>query len=312
MSLTHPSILVQATDRQLEQAAAYNHTELFCWNAIARGGEVRTLDQVIYTYEGPDHQSMIAFPSLDTATADDQLDEMMRWYAVRPNKGLGCWSLDPPAPFDLGVRLKARGFQDGWRPCWMARELGRIDPETAPGSMEPEMKWAASETGWIEPEMKWMTVETGMPEMGWEKVWIDGGYDRPAGVKITADNEISLANVKDLPYTGRDGALSPELLSSHPEQARQFVARRKGRIVGHCSAFLTTGDQGVVGIYDVAVVPAARGKGIGKALVSAACQMGSEAGYRYAVLNATGRRMYEQIGFRWVGNGFTWWRLHTG
>ena len=128
-------------------------------------------------------------------------------------------------------------------------------------------------------------------------------------VQIVADNEMLLADVKDLPYTGHHGALSPELLRRQPEQAQQFIAWRKGKIVGHCSVFFTTGAYGVAGIYDVGVAPAARRKGIGKALVSAACRHGWEKGYRYAVLNATGRHMYEQIGFRWVGDGFTWWHI---
>jgi GNAT superfamily N-acetyltransferase len=266
-------VLDNATSRQLEQAAACNHTELFSRNAIVRGGEVRIMQGLTYTYEGPDHQSMIAFPSLNEATADEQLDEMMRWYAVRPNRGLGCWSLDPPRPLHLGIRLKARGFQDGWRPCWMALDLWHMQRE----------------------------------------------YERPGhaqvmadSMQMKADNEMSLADVKDLPYTGHHGALSPELLHRQPEQAQQFIAWRKGKIVGHCSVFFTTGNYGVAGIYDVAVVPAARRKGIGKALVSAACRYGREKGYRYAVLNATGRHLYEQIGFQWVGDGFTWWLLPQG
>jgi len=268
MSIAPLPILDHATDRQLEQAAACNHTELFCRNAVARGGEISIIHGLTYTYEGADHQSMIAFPSLQETTADEQLDEMMRWYAVRPHRGLGCWSLDPPQPADLGTRLKARGFQDGWRPCWMALDLW---------DMQREYEW---------------------PER--------------VDAQITADNAISLADIKDLAYTGHHGALSPELLRRQPEQAHQFIARRKGKIVGHCSVFFTTGNYGVAGIYDVAVVPAAQGKGIGKALVSAACRQGREKGYRYAVLNATGRHMYEQIGFQWVGDGFTWWLLPKG
>ena len=266
MSVIHLPFLENATTAQLEQAAAGNHTELFCRNALARGGEIRAMDDLTYTYEGPGHQSMIAFPSLPAAVADGRLDEMMDWYGARPNKGLGCWSLNPPQPADLGIRLKARGFQDGWRPCWMALDL--------------------RETG----------VEHG----------------HPVDLQIIADNTASLSDVKDLPYTGHHGAVSHELLHRHPELAQQFIALQKGKIVGHSSVCFTTGDHGVAGIYDVAVVPWARRKGIGKALVLAACLKAKEKGVRYAVLNATGRRMYEQIGFRWLGDGFTWWLLPKG
>jgi len=216
---------------------------------------------MIYTYDGPDHQSMIAFPSLDEGSADGRLDEMVAWYASRPNKGIGCWSLDPPRPMDLGNRLKAKGFQDGWRPCWMALDLAEMHEDHA----------------------------------------------SPRGLRIIMDNEMSLEAVKGLPYAGRDGAIAAELLRSHPELVRRFVALLKGRIVGHSAVFLPTGIPGAAGIYNVAVIPPARQQGIGKALVAAACLLGKEKGYRYAVLNATGRQMYEQTGFRHVGDGFTWW-----
>src|SRR6187402_1156577 len=93
-----PTISHQTADRRLEEVVARNHTELFCRNAISRGGEVRILDGLVYTYDGRGHQSMIAFPMLETDTADRQLDEMMAWYAARPNRGLGCWSLAPARP----------------------------------------------------------------------------------------------------------------------------------------------------------------------------------------------------------------------
>lgn len=263
MAAILPQVLDNASSQQLEQAVAQNHTELFCRNAIARGGEVRTSGGLTYTYDGPGHQSMIAFPSLDEKTADGQLDEMMSWYARRPNKGLGCWSLAPPHPGDLGIKLKGKGFQDGWRPCWLALDLGNMR----------------------------------------------SAYDQPGQLQIVAENEMSLAAVTDLPYAGRDGAISSEMLRDHPEQVQRFVAFLKGKIVGHSALFLGTGAHGVAGLYNVGVIPSERGQGIGKALVQAACQHAKEKGYRYAVLNATGRRMYEQVGFQWVGDGFTWWLL---
>ena len=257
------SVLTDTTSRQLEQAVALNHQELFFRNAIARGGEIRTTGGLSYTYEGPDHQSMIAFPFLHDDEADGQLDEMMEWYRERPNQGIGCWSLDPPRPADLGDKLLQRGFQDGWRPCWMALDLGQINEAFAPSSQ----------------------------------------------LQIVADNDLSLLEVKNLPYTGHHGAISAGLMrqGQGQEQVQQFVAILKGKIVGHCAVFFTAGSFGVAGLYNVAVVPSARGRGIGKALVTAACQYARDRGYRYAVLNGTGRRMYEQMGFRWVGDGFTWW-----
>jgi len=260
-----PTISHQTASRHLEEIAARNHTELFCRNAIARGGEVRVLDRLVYTYEGKGHQSMIAFPALDTDQADGQLDEMMEWYAARPHKGLGCWSLAPAQPVDLGERLKKRGFQDGWRPCWMGLEI-------SPAPLAP----------------------------------IPAPPPLPAHIHIITDNKLPLHKVKGLPYTGRDGAIAYEMLYHHPEQAQQLVAMEKGQVVGHCAVFFSAG---TAGIYNVAVLPSSRGRGIGKALVSAACKAGREQGLQYAVLNATGRKMYEQLGFKWLGDGYTWWKF---
>jgi predicted GNAT family acetyltransferase len=79
--------------------------------------------------------------------------------------------------------------------------------------------------------------------------------------------------------------------------------------VGQSVVFLTTGEWGVAGIYHVGVVPPARNKGIGKAVTLAACLYAREQGYHYAVLNSTeiGRPTYRQLGFRSVGEGWTWW-----
>jgi GNAT superfamily N-acetyltransferase len=72
---------------------------------------------------------MVAFPTLKPEQAGERLDELLHFYLRHPPKGAGCWSLDPPQPVELGVRLLARGFQVGWRPHWMALELTRLRTE---------------------------------------------------------------------------------------------------------------------------------------------------------------------------------------
>lgn len=255
-------LLREATAAQLERAAALNHTELFGQDAIALGGEVKQLEGLRYTYAGRNAESIILFPVLAAETAGRQLDSLIADYLLHPPKSAGCWSLDPPQPDDLGVRLLARGFQPGWRPCWMALDLEKMVPS----------------------------------------------HPSPKELRVEADNLTSLLGIEGLPYAR---AIIPPLPSPHPEEhpagVQQFVARLKGKVVGHSGVLLTTGAYGVAGIYHVGVVPSARNKGIGKAVVTAACHYARERGYKYAVLNATGRRMYEQIGFTWMGDGCTWW-----
>ena len=148
--------------------------------------------------------------------------------------------------------------------------------------------------------------------VAWQKAMdlVDMAQEIPAELQVVADNYLSLHHLKDIPYTGDQGAVSPILLKNHPELTQQFIALLHGKIVGHSSVFLTTGEYRMAGLYDVAVAPSARGQGIGKALVRAACLYGRARGYQYAVLNATGRRMYEQVGFRHIGDGMTWWWFH--
>ncbi len=268
-----PHILRDASPAQLEQAAALNHAELFGLDAIALGGVVRQADGLTWTYAGPNVESIIPFPALEEDKAGAQLDRLITDYLLQPPKGAGCWSLDPPHPKDLGVRLLARGFQPGWRPCWMVLDLERMLPP----------------------------------------------YPTPKGLQVAADNLTPLQDIEHLPYARAvipprpspgepsSGQLSSEKQPDQPDGLQRFVATLNKKVVGHSGVLLTKGAFGVAGIYHVGVVPGARKKGIGKAVVMAACLYAKERGYRYAVLNATGRRMYEQLGFKWIGDGWTWW-----
>jgi GNAT superfamily N-acetyltransferase len=278
-----PNILGDATPEQLERAAALNHTELFGLDAVALGGVVRQGDGLTWTYAGTNVESIIPFPALEEDKASAQLDQLIADYLLHPPKGAGCWSLDPPQPKDLGVRLLARGFQPGWRPCWMVLDLEKMLPP----------------------------------------------YPTPKGLQVTADNLTPLQDIEHLPYAraiipprpspgqppnGRSspdqtfpGQLSSDAQPDQPAGLQRFVATLNKKVVGHSGVLLTKGAYGVAGIYHVGVVPGARKKGIGKAVVMAACLYARERGYRYAVLNATGRRMYEQLGFKWIGDGWTWW-----
>ena len=124
--MTPSSILQSATSEQLEQAVAFNHRELFRQEAIALGGDIILSDGLFYTTGTPQSASMVAFPNLTAGNAGRQLDALVSFYLDHPPGGVGCWSLDPSRPADLGVRLLARGFQPGWRPHWMALDLEQV------------------------------------------------------------------------------------------------------------------------------------------------------------------------------------------
>ncbi|SFE06919.1 Acetyltransferase (GNAT) family protein [Chitinophaga sp. CF118] len=253
------SSLQNATPQQLMQATAFNHQELFCMNAMVVNGEIHTADGFKWTHAGSDNESMIAFPVLSADNADKELDKVMAYYLHHPPQGVGCWSLDPTQPSDLGVKLLARGFQPGWRPQWMSRDLDKIN---------------------INPLL-------------------------PGRLEIRADSNAPIHMIKQLPYASlSDSGVNQAILNAFPERTQRFIALMDGQIIAQSNVLFS---GGVAGIYNVGVVPSERNQGIGKAIVLATCQFAKERGYHYAVLNATGRRMYEKAGFNWMGNGWTWW-----
>jgi ribosomal protein S18 acetylase RimI-like enzyme len=65
-------------------------------------------------------------------------------------------------------------------------------------------------------------------------------------------------------------------------------------------------DNETIGIYGLATLKTARGKGIGSALMSYSLQRARELGYKQAVLQASadGIRIYERLGFETVTRFF--------
>ncbi len=256
--------LQDASHDQLEAAVAWNHRVWMTIKARVAGGEVHEENGVTWTFTpGRNSEGMILFPRLPEDQADVQLDAIIAFYRDRrPAKLVGCWSLDPPQPGDLGVRLLARGFQLGWRPRWM----------------------------WL--DMRRMRLD----------------HPHPNGLRVEVLDEKASGEVEDLPFYDEESeSIRYAATRLRPQRVWRFAAWLDGRLVGHSTLCLTTGALGVAGIYDVGVVPAARNRGIGKAVTIAACLQAQKLGCRHAVLNGTGERMYRQIGFERIGYGMTWW-----
>jgi GNAT superfamily N-acetyltransferase len=255
--------LQNATSEQLEAAVAANHQEWMVSLAEAAGGEVHQAEGVTWTYAGPRGEAMVLFPRLPTSAAAETLDAITRFFQERlPEPLVGCWSLDPPEPGDLEIRLLARGWQLGWQPRWL-----------------------------------WLDLEK-----------LNAGHSRPAGLTIAPVEDEALGDAPRLPYYSRaSAALKHALARRQPQRVWQFAAWLDGRPVGHSTLCVTTGPLGVGGLYDIGVAPEARGRGIGKAVTLAACEQARRLGCRHVLLNGTGERLYEQLGFVGLGWGRTWW-----
>lgn len=136
MTSTDTTVLRDATQQQLEQAIAENHRQLFMLGAIVKGGEVINDGALSYTWS-PGSSGSVLFPVLPETGIDALLDNMMHYYRLHPPKNIGCWSLDPTQPADISARLLARGFQLGWRPCWMAIDVEKVHaPYPVPEGLE--------------------------------------------------------------------------------------------------------------------------------------------------------------------------------
>lgn len=255
--------LQKAAVAGLERAVAENHCEFFALKAIGSGGEVHREQNVTWTFAGPQGDSMILFPRFTRKEAGTRIDAMVRYYLDRKSEDLvGCWSLAPPSPPDLEIRLLARGFQLGWQPCWMSLDMEKHPPE-APAPDGIRIDQVVDETDW---------------------------------------------DASDLPYySSKNTSMGFAASRVLPQRAWRFGAWSGDRPVGHSTVCLSTGKLGVAGIYNVGVVPAYRNRGIGRAITVAACRHARSFGCRYALLNATGERMYRQAGFVRIGYGRTWW-----
>jgi GNAT superfamily N-acetyltransferase len=144
-------------------------------------------------------------------------------------------------------------------------------------------------------------------------MWLDlqhmkEDHSRPPALQVGPVEDGGVWDMDDLPYYDRQSAAAHfDLTRARPQRVWWFAAWLNGRVVGHTSVNLTTGPQGVAGIFNVGVVPSARNQGIGKAVVAAACRQARELGCVHALLNGTGERMYNQIGFQTIGWGQTWY-----
>jgi GNAT superfamily N-acetyltransferase len=256
---------------------------------------------------------------LDTNPTVERLQrailENTRWWMMRCARGAGgeahslpgvTWAHTPAPQGDTEVvfsgmtRAQADAQLDG-----VVAEIRRREPVKSvlcwsldpprPRDLEARLLARGFEWCW---QPRWMSLELAR---------MREDHPRPPGLRVEMVADEGLWEVEELPYYSPSSARSRYGASRRrPRRVWRFAAWLDGQVVGHSSLNLTTGPLGVAGIYDVGVLGAARNQGVGKAVVLAACQHARSLGCRHALLNGTGERMYQQIGFENIGFGLTW------
>jgi ribosomal protein S18 acetylase RimI-like enzyme len=131
---------------------------------------------------------------------------------------------------------------------------------------------------------------------------------RHVEVRIATPHDIEqLRLTRAIPYLVPEQVEATRRLAlvSDPRVVWWLVARDRSGILGQAIVNMT--DE-IAGLYNVAVHPSARRRGIGRALTTAAMQVARDQGATTMALNATpeGLMLYQNLGFMHLGNGATW------
>jgi predicted GNAT family acetyltransferase len=88
-----------------------------------------------------------------------------------------------------------------------------------------------------------------------------------------------------------------ELEAGLPPDEKRYLGRLDGKAVGAAALYV---DNGVAGIYSVATLPEARGKGIGAAITLQPLLDARQAGFKVGVLQSSpmGYSVYKRLGFK--------------
>jgi GNAT superfamily N-acetyltransferase len=192
--------------------------------------------------------------------AEARIDEVLGRFRSRGHLPVS-WIISPDTrPRDLGCYLEARGFALASRGLGMAADLDAVA-----ASRPTPTGLVIERVSSVEGLKRWLHPVKVCFELG------------DATASAFFDLFASGGFGPDVPWT-----LLVGLADGHPVSASRLF----------CAA-------GVAGIYHVATLPEARGRGFGTAKVLAAVRAGRELGYRAGILTASGEghSLYERLGF---------------
>jgi GNAT superfamily N-acetyltransferase len=182
------------------------------------------------------------------------------------------------------------------RPDALARGLERIRPANVIVG------------AWLSTEVDASPLADAGFDRGWSPWWMTAPIQ---AVGSSQDDRVELKEDSS-DYTGEHASYGDNLALARVRPKRTWYAAAYSgsdrRFAGQAWSHLV-GE--LAGIFDMAVWPPFRRRGLGTALLQAVSAAAGNAGAKHAVLNATpdGKKLYETCGFTQIGEGITWW-LH--
>lgn len=281
---------VFASEADLCNAVQENMFALFRAMASLPGSELVETEKVCRHLALPSNPMYkgIWRTQLEEEGLDDAIEETIAWFKTRGAPFFFWWTGPGTTPSDLGERLQSHGLISMEE---QAHELapGIISTEMGAPGMVADLRKMNENI--LEHTPDGFTISEVLDEQSLSdfKSVLVAGYTIP---EMLADGWVQAAHTAGIGQT----------------PWRMYLGRLNGEPV---ATNMILNGAGVAGVYGVAVVPSARGKGIGGAITLQPLLDARSAGYNYGVLYSSemGIPVYERIGFRQCGiriNRYLW------
>ena len=180
-----------------------------------------------------------------------------------------------------------------------------IPPESLRRSLGRVVGLGAPTIGaWLDLDVDAAALADAGFERGWSPWWMAAPVE---SIGPAVDRRVALED--DTPEYNDPGDLARlAMCRARPQTTWHAAARVGGRLAGHGWINL---DGDVAGVFNMAVWPTFRRRGLGTGIVRLLAATAATAGASQVALNATpdGERLHSTIGFARIGDGITWW-LH--
>ena len=289
--MTTDSILKNATDVELGWTVEANLFALFRSMSAMPNSQIEETTKLSRHLASPTNPMYKG--AWGTNLAPDEIEpaihETIDWFKSRGAPFFFWWTGPGTEPDDIGERLSAHGLIDMEG---QTKEMAHYVISTATGAPGMIADLHQMNEGVLKKVPQGFEMDDVQNEkdlQDFKQVLIDG-YDIPAPM---ADGWVQAAHEFGIGKT----------------PWRMVLGRLNGEPVGTNVIF---NGAGVTGVYGIAVVPSARGKGIGAAItLNPLLDARDNDGYNYAVLFSTemGAPVYERIGFRMTNvriNRYLW------